>query len=68
MVMFVPCRKLQKEFNMLYFCNFAKISLLYGKLKLCLRSKVLREKISAVLIWLFLRDQVNDQILLLGVV
>ena len=24
MVMFVPCRKLQKEFNTLYFCNFAK--------------------------------------------
>ena len=64
MVMFVPCRKLQKEFNTLYFCNFAKISLLYGKLKLSLRSKVLGEKISAVLIWLFLTDQVKDQILL----
>ena len=64
MVMFVPCRKLQKEFNVLYFCDFAKISLLYGKLKLSLRSKVLGEKISAVLIWLFLTDQVKDQILL----
>ena len=38
MVMFVPCRKLQKVFNTLYFCNFAKICLLYGKLKLCLRN------------------------------
>ena len=57
MVMFVPCRKLHKEFNTLYFCNFAKISLLYGKLKLSLRSKVLGEKISAVLMWLFLTDQ-----------
>ena len=64
MVMFVPCRKLQKEFNTRYVCNFAKISLLYGKLKLSLRSKVLGEKIYAVLIWLFLRDQVKDQILL----
>ena len=65
MVMFVPCRKLQNEFNTLYFCNFAKkISLHYVKLKLSLRSKVLGEKISAVLIWLFLRDQVKDQILL----
>ena len=33
MVMFVPCRKLQKEFNTLCFCNFSKISLVYSKLK-----------------------------------